>query len=347
MKEYLTEAIQKALALGAHDLHLKTAFSPMIRVANAIQRLDHPAIAPKEMEKLVYEILEEKHIGVFKARGQVDCSIEFPGMVRARANIFFQRNSLALSLRLVPPLPPPIEKLGFPQDIIDMMLKLNRGMMLITGATNSGKSTTAASLIDSLARAGGLHIVSIEDPIEYAFPPYPSSIISQRQVGEDCPNFQAGLTSSLRQDPDVLFIGELRDQETVETALKAAETGHLVIGTLHTATASQSILRLINIFPSHQRDNVRFMLSSCLKVVVSQVLLPNATRKGRALAYEVLPMLPSICNLIRQKKIHEISSILRVGRRSGCIPMSATIKDLVKAGTILPEDVPLDYRDEK
>lgn len=347
MNDYLETVIRKALALGAHDVHVKTAFPPIVRVADMIQRLELPAPSPKEMEHIVFGILGEKYIAQFKAKGQIDCSFEIPNLIRARANVFFQRNSIAMSLRLVPELPPPLEKLGFPKEIIDLVLKAKRGMVLITGATNAGKSTTAASIIDALAAAESVHIITIEDPVEYLFPKYPNSVVSQRQVGEDTPTFQAGLTSALRQDPDIVFIGELRDQETVETALKAAETGHLVLGTLHTANAVQSILRLINIFPSHQRDNIRFMLASCMKLIISQILLPRADRKGRVLGYEVLPMIPSVTNLIRQKKIHEISSILRVGRRSGCVPMSQSIQELVKKGQVLPETVPIEFREEK
>ncbi len=346
MIENLNKIVAKALELGAHDVHLKAAFAPIIRVADEIRHLDMQPLSPKDMERLVFQILDDRRLQAFKGKGQIDCSFELPNGVRARANVFFQRNNLALSLRLVPQKPPSLEKLGFSQEVIDLILKTNRGMVLITGATNSGKSTTAAAVIDTLAQTESVHVITIEDPIEYVYGTYKSSIISQRQVGEDTPSFNHGLTSALRQDPDVLFIGELRDQETVETCLKAAETGHLVIGTLHTANATQSILRLINIFPSYQRDNIRFMLSSCLKVIVSQALLPMPSRQGRVLAFEVLPMLPSVCNLIRQKKIHEISSILRVGRRSGCIPMSATLKDLLKSGQVKMADIPPELRED-
>ncbi len=347
MIDMLNQIVEKALQASAHDVHLKSAFQPIIRVAGEVRRLDFQALSPKEMEKLVYQLLDEKRLTAFKQRGQIDCSFELANNVRARANIFLQRNNLALSLRLIPEKPPALEKLGFSLEVINMLRAINRGMILITGATNAGKSTTAASLIDMLAQDNSLHIITIEDPIEYSFMGYKSSIISQRQLGEDTPSFHDSLTSSLRQDPDVIFIGELRDQETVETCLKAAETGHLILGTLHTANAVQSILRLINIFPSHQRDNIRFMLSSCLKMVLSQALIPLKTRKGRALAYEVLPMLPSVCNLIRQKKIHEINSVLRTSRRSGCIAMSATIKELLKTGLVDQVDVPNELREEK
>jgi len=347
MIEILNQIVKKALELGAHDVHIKSGFPPVVRAADEIRRLEIAAVSRKEIEQLVFEILDEKRLQIFKAKGQIDCSFELPDGFRARANIFFQRNNLALSLRLVPGQPPALEKLGFTTEVLDMILKTNNGMILITGATNSGKSTTAASIVNMLALKDSVHIITIEDPIEYVFGTYSASIVSQRQVGEDTPTFHGGLTSALRQDPDVIFIGELRDQETVETCLKAAETGHLVLGTLHTSNATQSILRLINIFPSHQRDNIRFMLSSCLRAIISQALLPLATRKGRALAYEVLPMLPSVCNLIRQKKIHEIYSILRVGRRSGCVPMYVTVNELIKSGQVKIDDVPPEMRENK
>lgn len=345
MIDTLNRIVTKALEMGAHDVHLKAAFPPIVRVADEIRRLEFPPSSPKELESLVIQILGERRLQSFKARGQIDCSFELANGFRARGNIFLQRNSLALSLRLIPGKPPPLGQLGFSKEAIDLLKKANRGMVLITGATNSGKSTTAASLIDTLAQEDSLHVITLEDPIEYVFGTYQNSIVSQRQVGEDATTFHHGLTAALRQDPDVLFVGELRDQETVETCLKAAETGHLVLGIMHTADAIQSILRLINIFPSHQRDTIRFMLSSCLTVILSQALIPLASRQGRVLAFEVLPMPPSVCNLIRQKKIHEISSILRVGRRSGCIPMHLSVQELVKSGQIRPSDVPPELRD--
>ena len=347
MIQRLHEMVRMAMALGACDLHLKTAFVPIVRVANTIERLELPPVSPKELEELVAHILDAKHRKIFTANGQVDCSFQLGNTCRVRSNIFFQRNSLAMSMRLVAPKPPELETLGFPKEIIDQMLKLTRGLILITGATNSGKSTTAASIIHLLAKKESHHIITIEDPIEFVFPRYKNSIVSQRQVGEDTPSFMTGLTSALRQDPDIVLIGEIRDQETVETCLKAAETGHLVLGTLHTSSAVQSITRLINIFPSHQRDNIRFMLSSSLKLVLSQVLLPTLDHKSRVLAYEVLPMIASVCNLIRQKKLHEIHSILRLGQRSGCVPMNETVKNLIKTRQVQPDDVPEELLKER
>lgn len=347
MSIQLKPLVEAALKSGANDLHLKSAFAPIVRVANEIKRLDLPAFSPKEMEQLVFSLLDDKQRMVFKSRGQIDCSFTYPGLIRVRANIFLQRNSLAISCRLVPPTPPELHTLGFSEEVIETLVKINRGMVLITGATNSGKSTTAASYIDLVAKRNSLHIITIEDPVEYIFPKYPNTIISQRQVGEDAIDFQGGLNAALRQDPDVVVIGELRDLETVETCLKAAETGHLVVATLHTSNAVQSITRMINMFPSHQRDNIRFMLSSSLRAVVSQALLPAFDHKKRILAYEFLPMMPSVCNLIRQRKIHEINSVLRLGQRSGCVPMNMIVKELIKKRLVRFEDVPEEYLEEK
>lgn len=347
MNEKLIGILNEATQIGAFDVHIKTAFSPIVRIANEIRKLDHPAISPKEMEAMVLSMLNQNQRSEFMVKGQIDTSFSVPHIGRVRSNIFFQRNSLAISMRLVPPLPPDLSKLGFTKEVVDSIAKLNRGMILITGATNSGKSTTAASIVSMMASRHCCHAITIEDPIEYVFPKYPNSIITQRQIGTDTPDFPAGLTSALRQDPDIILIGELRDQETVETCLKASETGHLVIGTLHTSNAVQSILRMINIFPSYQRDNVRFMLSSSLKLIISQILLPSADHKSRVLAYEILPILSSVANLIRQKKIHEIASVLRLGRKSGCVPMSAVVKDLIKARQVQVDDVPNDLYEEK
>lgn len=347
MNQLLEKILKCAVAAGAFDVHIKTAFSPVVRVANEIKKLDLPAVSPAEMDEIVRSMLDKTQKAHFQAKGQVDSSCSLPEVGRVRANIFLQRNSLAISMRLVPPLPPEIHNLGFSEETINAVAKIKRGMILVTGATNSGKSTTAASIIDLFARRNSCHIITIEDPIEYVFSKYPSSIVSQRQVGNDAPDFAYSLNSALRQDPDIILIGELRDQETVETCLKASETGHLVIGTLHTSNAVQSVLRMINIFPSFQRDNIRFMLSSSLKMVISQVLLPSADHKSRILAYEVLPVLPSVANLIRQKKIHEISSILRLGRKVGCIPMNTVVKDLLQKKLVRLEDVPQELCEER
>jgi len=345
MNEYLEKVVRKALDMGAFDIHLKAAFSPIVRLAGTIHRLEEfPALSPKEMEKMALEMMDDKRRTEFRTHGQADCSIEVPGVCRARINVFLQRNSLALSMRIVPPRIRDLKELGFPQEITDMMLKANKGLILVTGATNSGKSTTVAALVHLLAMTEPLHIISIEDPIEYIFPTYENSIVNQRQVGEDTISFQQGLISALREDPDVIMIGELRDQETVEISLRAAETGHLVLGTLHTSSAAQSLTRMINVFPSHQRDSIRFMLSSSLKAIVSQMLLPSADHKSRVLAFEVLPMLPSVCNLLRQRKIHEIQNLMAIGRGSGCVPMIETVRGLVKSGKVRAEDVPKEMR---
>lgn len=346
MNSILKSILLKAKKLCAFDVHVKTAFSPLTRIGSEIRKMDFQSISPAEMENIVLSILDERQRSEFRAKGQIDTSFSMPEVGRIRCNIFYQRNSLAMSMRLVPILPPEMQVLGFPQEVINSFLLIKRGMILITGATNSGKSTTAASMVRLLAEKSSYHIITIEDPVEYVFPDYPTTIISQRQLGEDTLTFNQALNSALRQDPDVVFIGELRDQETVETCLKASETGHLVIATLHTANAVQSILRMINIFPSYQRDNIRFMLSSSLKMVISQVLIPTATKKGRIMAYELLPIIPSVANLIRQKKIHEISSLMRISQKAGCIPMSNTVKQLLKSKQITREDIPQDLYEE-
>jgi twitching motility protein PilT len=347
MIEKFQQMVEAALQKGAHDLHLKTAFAPNIRVASSIEKMDFPPLTPREMDYLANMMLDKNQRNVLHQKGQVDCSYELENICRLRTNIFMQRNSLAISMRLIEPTPPEFMTLGFPETTIERIKEINQGMILITGATNAGKSTTMASIVDYLARHRSKHIITIEDPVEYIFSSYDSTIISQRQVGSDVINFSSGLKSALRQDPDIIMIGELRDQETVETALKAAETGHLVLGTLHTSNAVQSILRLINIFPSHQRDSVRYMLSSSLKLIISQMLLPTRDHKKRILAAEVLPMMSSVANLIRQKKVHEVSAIMRVGRRQGCVLMQESVKVLLQKGLISAHVIPENLLSEK
>ncbi|MBF0500410.1 MAG: PilT/PilU family type 4a pilus ATPase [Candidatus Riflebacteria bacterium] len=346
MRERLIPYVQKALELGAHDLHIKSGFPAVIRVAGAVRRLDMPPLSPKELEVMVAELLGEQRIAELRTHGHSDCPYEIENVCRMRLNVFLQRNSLAVSMRLVPNRIRELSDLGFTLSTVDLLTKVQKGMILFTGATNSGKSTTLAALIHHLARQEPLHIISIEDPIEYVFQGYEKSIVSQRQVGEDTPDFHAGLSAALREDPDVIVIGELRDQESVETSLKAAETGHLVLATLHTGDAVQSITRMINIFPSYQRDAIRYMLSSCLKVILSQTLIPATDGRSRVLVYEVLPMLASVCNLLRQRKIHEIGAILRIGRNAGCVPRIDILKNLLRERKINEADIPRDMKKE-
>ncbi|MBI3038718.1 PilT/PilU family type 4a pilus ATPase [bacterium] len=347
MLEELEKLIKTALEMGAFDVHIKTAAPPFVRIAGKIHRLNYPPISPKELEKLALEMMSKEQLLEFRAQGQVDFSFDFQNLCRLRANIFLQRNTVAISLRLVPSSISSLEKLGFSREFEIELLKIKNGMVLVTGATNSGKTTTIASFVNTIAQNGDKHILVIEDPIEYVYPEYKTSVVNQRQVGMDTLSFHEGLSAGLRQDPDVSIIGELRDQETVETALKAAETGHLVLGTLHTNSAVQTVNRIINIFPSHQRDAIRFILASCLKLVISQMLIPSGDHKSRILAYEILPMLSSVCNLIRQKKVHEIPSLMRIGRKQGCMTMNDTIKELVKSQKIKLSDLPKEYRSKK
>lgn len=346
MRQKLTDIVAKAMEMNAFDVHIKTGFAPMIRIAGVIRPLEFTPLSPKEMEQLALMLIGDRRVADLKTSGHADAPCEIADLCRVRVNVFFQRNSLAISMRLVPKQILEVHELGFSPKTVEILTSVQKGMILLTGATNCGKSTTLAALVHHLARHEPLHVVSIEDPIEYVFPSYPSSLVSQRQVGEDTPNFLTGLIASLREDPDVIVLGELRDQETVETALKAAETGHLVISTLHTGSAVQSLTRMINIFPSHQRDSVRYMLASCVKVIVAQTLLPSTDGKRRVMAYELMPMLPAVRNLLRQRKIHEIGSILRVGRNAGCVPMVDSLKALIKARKLNESDIPHEYRKE-
>jgi twitching motility protein PilT len=260
--------------------------------------------------------------------------------VRLRINVFRQRSTTALSARIVPKDIMPIEKLGFPGFVRNTLLNVKDGLILVTGPTNSGKSTSIASFIYHLAQKRSIHVMTIEDPIEFNFPNVKQSIINQREVGRDAHSFAEALTGVLRQDPDVIVIGEMRDPITVETALRAAETGHLVISTLHTSNAVQSVSRIVNMFEGHAREQIRHILASVFRGVVSQSLLPTPDGKGRVMVYEILSPIDSIKNLIRENKMVQMNSIMQSAEKQGCILMEKTIQDFVKRGKIKTKDIP-------
>jgi twitching motility protein PilT len=281
------QMIQTASAQGASDIHLRAGHVPLVRVDGALERWTHvAAISAASLEAIANRLLSPAHQSQLQTKLEVDVAWQAPGVGRVRASVFRQRGTVALSMRLIPDQIPTLEELGLPPSVVRLAGE-SRGLVLVTGATGSGKSTTLAALVDLINRTRALHVITIEDPIEFVHHDR-LAVVTQREVGFDTPAYANGLRSALRQDPDVILIGEMRDVDTIETALVAAETGHLVLSTLHTLDAPETINRIVSVFPPHQQAQVRHQLASVFKAAISQRLLPRADGRGRALASEVL-----------------------------------------------------------
>jgi twitching motility protein PilT len=308
----LHQLLRAMIEKGASDMHITTGAPPLLRIDGAIVPLKLPPLSPVETKQICYSVLTEEQKIQFEKAKELDLSFGVKNLSRFRANIFLQRGAVSGAFRSIPFKILTFEELGLPQVIADLAAK-PRGLVLVTGPTGSGKSTTLASILDKINAETRQHIVTVEDPIEYLHP-HKRSIVNQREVGSDTQTFKAALKYVLRQDPDVVLVGEMRDLETIEAALTIAETGHLVFATLHTNSAVQSINRIIDVFPPHQQSQVRAQLSFVLEGVISQLLLPRAGVPGRALALEVLVPNAAIRNLIREDKVHQIYSQMQVGQ---------------------------------
>jgi len=308
----LHQLLKTMIEKGASDLHITTGSAPLLRIDGSIVPLKLPPLSPIDTKQLCYSVLTEEQKVHFEKNNELDLSFGVKNLSRFRANIFMQRGAIAGAFRAIPFKISSFEELGLPPVIAEISSK-PRGLVLITGATGSGKSTTLAAVIDKINSETRQHIMTIEDPIEFLHP-HKMSLVNQREVGTDTSSFKTALKYVLRQDPDVVLVGEMRDLETIEAALTIAETGHLVFATLHTNNAAQSINRIIDVFPSHQQQQVRAQLSFTLQGIVSQALLPRQGMPGRCLAIEVMVPNPAIRNLIREDKIHQIYSQMQVGQ---------------------------------
>jgi len=297
---------------GASDLHITTGTAPQLRIDGALVPLRTEALTPVDTKQLCYSILTDAQKLRFEEDQELDLSFGVKNLARFRANVFLQRGAVAGAFRLVPFKILPLADLGLPA-IVEELCEKPRGLVLVTGPTGSGKSTSLASMIDRINTEHRHHIVTVEDPIEFLHP-HKNSLVNQREVGADTQSFKRALKYILRQDPDVVLIGEMRDLETIEAAVSIAETGHLAFATLHTNGAVQSINRIIDVFPSHQQSQVRAVLSFVLEGVVSQVLIPRASGSGRVMACEVMVPNPAIRNLIREDKVHQIYSQMQIGQ---------------------------------
>jgi twitching motility protein PilT len=308
----LHQLLRAMIEKGASDMHITTGAPPLLRIDGAIVPLKLQPLSPVETKQLCYSVLTEEQKIQFEKAKELDLSFGVKNLSRFRANIFLQRGAVSGAFRSIPFKILTFEELGLPQVIADLAQK-PRGLVLVTGPTGSGKSTTLASILDKINTETRQHLVTVDDPIEYLHP-HKRSIVNQREVGSDTQTFKAALKYVLRQDPDVVLVGEMRDLETIEAALTIAETGHLVFATLHTNSAVQSINRIIDVFPPHQQSQVRAQLSFVLEGVISQLLLPRAGTPGRVLALEVLVPNAAIRNLIREDKVHQIYSQMQVGQ---------------------------------
>lgn len=322
--------------MGASDIHITVGVPPMVRVNGALIPLDYPRLMPEDSERIVTSLMNEKQREIFEEKGEVDFSFSLHKQGRFRVNAFKQRGSAACALRIVGMTIPKPEQLGLSEEVIDLYKK-KRGLVLVTGPTGSGKSTTLASIIDKINDARDAHVITLEDPIEYLHQ-HRKSMINQREIGLDSMSYAAALRAALREDPDVILVGEMRDLETISTAITAAETGHLVLSTLHTIGAAATIDRIIDVFPPHQQQQIRVQLAMVLEAVISQQLLPTADRRGRVAAFEIMFANPAIRNLIRESKTPQIMSIIQTNRKDGMITMDDAIFDLYYRGLITRDD---------
>jgi twitching motility protein PilT len=330
-----SEVLLQVMERNASDLHLTAGSPPMIRHHGRLHALDYPSLTPETTREVIYSILNNGQRQKLETDWQIDFAYSIPGKARFRVNAYFQRAALSAALRLIPQHTPELGSLGLPPVLTDFTKK-PRGFVLVTGPTGSGKSTTLAAMLDLINDTRQEHILTIEDPIEFLHK-HKKCIVNQRELGADAQSFGLGLKAGLRQDPDVILVGEMRDLETISTALTAAETGHLVFATLHTQDTAQTVDRIVDVFPPEQQQQVRVQLSVALQGIVTQQLLPTADGQGRCCAAEVLMPTPAVRNLIREGKSHQIYSALQTGGQFGMQTMDASLAQLVRQHRITRE----------
>ena len=321
---------------GASDLHLVAGSQPILRVHGDMERVKYKALENDELKAMLYEIAPENKIKVFEETGDVDFAYEIPNLARYRANYFQQKWGVGAVFREIPSTILTAEQLGLPK-VITKLSMLHKGMVLVTGPTGSGKSTTLAAMMDYVNRNKKCHIITVEDPVEFVHKSQ-SCIVNHREVGVHTKGFKSALRGALREDPDIILVGEMRDLETIELALEAASTGHLVFGTLHTQSAAKTVDRIIDVFPAHQQSQIRTTLSESLKGVVAQNLFKRIDKKGRMAVLEVLVVTPAVANLIREGKTFQIPSAIQTGKKYGMQSLDDAILIALEAKKISPED---------
>jgi twitching motility protein PilT len=335
----MSDLLQLVVSEGASDLHIRVGIPPVIRVHGVLHRIDGPPLRPQDTEELMRSITSEDHIQQVREKGSADFGFAFGDMARFRVSAFKEKGNSGLVLRQIPTKLLTLEQIGLPLLTIHTLLHKPRGLILVTGPTGSGKTTTLASMINIVnEERDDVHIITVEDPIEY-YHTHKKAIVTQREVHADVPSFAEALRRALRQDPDVILVGELRDLETMEAAITAAETGHLVFGTLHTTGAAKTIDRLVNAFPMNQQETIRIQLSTVLQAVISQLLLPRVDKPGRIAAYEIMINTPAIAALIRDNKTFRINSDIQTGAKFGMVTLDGCLMERYQQGLIAREEV--------
>ncbi len=332
----INDLLSKARDMGASDVHVTVGIPPKCRVNGELCDLMEGKIMPADSKALVEQMIPGRLVERFNKEGEVDFSYAIRGVGRFRVNIFKQRGTMSFVIRLVNTEIPDPQKLGLPDSILNLTTK-KRGLVLVTGPTGSGKSTTLASLLNIINERDNKHIITLEDPIEYLHS-HKKSVVNQREVGIDTQSYAGALRAALREDPDIILVGEMRDLDTIATAITAAETGHLVFSTLHTIGAVPTIERIIDVFPTHQQAQIRLQLATLLEAIISQQLLPTADRNGRVAAFEIMYANSAVRNLIREAKPHQIPSIIQTSRQSGMISMDDALYELYRSQKITRED---------
>lgn len=335
---HIDDLLQAMVERGASDLHLCVGVPPVIRVDGQLRQLNYPKLEANVVQRLLYDILSDVQIARFEEHWELDTSYSLYNSSRFRVNVYRDKGAIAAALRLIPVKIPTIQGLGLPI-VLEQLTRNARGLILVTGPTGSGKSTTLAAMINQINNERSAHVITIEDPIEYLHQ-HCCSVINQRELGQDTKEFALALRSALREDPDVILVGEMRDLETISLALTAAETGHLVLATLHTNSAAQTVDRIVDAFPSAQQEQIRLMLSNSLEAVLCQQLLPRLNRgeTGRVCAMEVMIATSAIRNLIREAKSHQITSIIQTSANVGMMTMDQHLYELYVRGLIAFND---------
>lgn len=328
----IEEILLKAGDMGASDVHLTVGLPPKMRVNGSLLSMQYQELTAEDTQEAAAHVMGRDRLDQLMEEGEYDLAYSIPGKGRYRVNIYRQREAMALAFRLVAAQVPSPESLGIPSSIIDLYQR-KRGLVLVTGPTGSGKSTTLAGIIDKVNEYRDAHVITLEDPIEYMHP-HKRSMVNQREIGIDTKSYANALRAALREDPDVILVGEMRDYETISVAITAAETGHLVLSTLHTIGAASTVDRVIGVFPPHQQQQIRVQLSNVLEAIISQQLIPRIDGGGRVAAFEVLHANTAIRNLIREGKSHQMANIMQTSRRLGMITMDEAILQLVREGKI-------------
>ncbi|HEY5043098.1 MAG TPA: type IV pilus twitching motility protein PilT [Verrucomicrobiae bacterium] len=338
MSYSMSDLLQLVVSEGASDLHIRVGTAPTIRVHGILHRVEGPSLAPEGAEELMRSITSEEHIQQVRERGGADFAFAFGDAARFRVSVFKEKGNFGMVLRQIPSKMLTFEQIGLPESVKELLFK-PRGLVLVTGPTGSGKTTTLASLLNIVNETREeVHLITVEDPIEY-YHKHKKALITQREVHVDVPNFAEALRRALRQDPDMILVGEMRDLETIEAAITAAETGHLVFGTLHTTGAAKTIDRITNAFPSNQQEMVRIQLSTVMQAVISQLLVPRIDKPGRVAVFEVMVNTPSIAALIRDNKTFRIQSDIQTGSKWGMVTLDSFLIDKYLQGMIAREEV--------